>query len=211
MKTKNEELQFVHRFIPSSNTDDVTLFVLHGTGGDENDLLALAKAIRPTAAILSPRGKILENGMNRFFARLSPGVFDLTDLRKQTKELAEFINRATKKHSINPNQLVAVGYSNGANMAVNLMLNYPVLLCGAVLLRPLLPNKPSKIPDLSNQKILVLGGERDTLISPGQTKELIEYLRTTKAQLSVNWQSVGHELTQTDIAIAREWMQRTFK
>ena len=205
------ELGFVHRFVPAHSNDPVTFLVLHGTGGDENDLVPLAQSIRPSAGILSPRGKISENGLNRFFRRISPGEFDLKDLHNRTKELAGFVKNACAQYKMDSRQVVALGYSNGANTAANLLLNYPDTLCAAVLFRALLPDTPRQTPNLNGKKILVLSGKKDSLILPSQTKELMDYLKKTGARVTEHALETGHQLANQDIQIAREWMEKEFK
>ena len=125
------DLGFIHRYLPGRNAAGPVLLLLHGTGGDENDLIPLGQDLLPGAAILSVRGKVLENGMPRFFRRLAEGVFDQDDLRRRTEELGQFIDSARRQYSLSENRLIAVGYSNGANIAASLILREPDRLSGS--------------------------------------------------------------------------------
>src|SRR5947207_11707636 len=137
---------FIHDFVPGSSSR--TLLLLHGTGGNERDLIPLGRELDPNAALLSPRGKVLENGMPRFFRRLAEGVFDLEDLKYRTNELSDFVTAAGKHYGFATDQLVAVGYSNGANIAASMLLLRPQLLPSAILFRAMVPLHPQKDPDL---------------------------------------------------------------
>jgi phospholipase/carboxylesterase len=157
-----EELAgFKHRFVAGSGQEGATLLLLHGTGGNENDLLPLGRELLPGANLLSPRGKVLEHGMPRFFRRLAEGVFDEEDLKFRTEELAGFVKEASGRYDFDPDKLFAVGFSNGANIAASLLLMRPNLLRGAVLLRPMVPFEPEALPDLSGVRIFVAAGEMD--------------------------------------------------
>jgi predicted esterase len=203
-------LGFVHRFEPARNADNVIFIALHGTGGDESDLVGLCREIRPTAAIISPRGRVKEGPHNRFFRRTAQNVFDLADLEIQTRALAGFVSDAVTHYALSDKKRVAIGYSNGANMAVNVMLQYPTAFDGAILLRPLLPDEPAHTPDLSGKKILVLGGNDDSMIPPDRTRRLVEYLERTGCALETDWLDADHRLTPEDIATAKDWMKRYF-
>ncbi len=149
---------FVHQFLPG--TSDRTLLVLHGTGGDEEQLIPLGRELDPAAAILSPRGNVLENGNARFFRRLAEGVFDLEDLKAQTDALAAFVRAAASHYQFDLEKLVAVGYSNGANIAASILLRRPGLLSAAMLLRAMVPLIPEELPDLRRSRGLDRGRER---------------------------------------------------
>jgi predicted esterase len=180
------------------------LLLLHGTGGNENDLIDLGRQLLPGAAMLSPRGKVLENGMPRFFRRLAEGVFDLNDLVERTEELADFVE-ATVARRAPGKKVVAVGYSNGANIASSLLLLRPRLLAGAVLLRPMVPFAMQSVPDLSGVRVLIEAGSRDVVVPKDQPGALEETLRRAGAKVSLVWQDSGHQLTPPDIATARDW------
>jgi phospholipase/carboxylesterase len=199
------DLGFIHRFIPATQPGLPTLLLLHGTGGDENDLIPLAQQLLPGAALLSPRGKVLEHGMPRFFRRLAEGVFDLADLKLRTAELAEFIIAARKAYDVPAP--IAVGYSNGANIAASLLLSQPDALAGAVLFRAMLPFEPAQTPNLTGKRVLLVSGSSDQMIPAASTMRLAEVLQTAGAELTYKTLPTGHGLTQNDLIIAAQWLQ----
>jgi phospholipase/carboxylesterase len=199
-----EELGFVHRFFPGET--GVTLLLLHGTGGDEDDLVPLGRELAPGAAILSPRGKVSEYGAARFFRRLAEGVFDQEDLVTRTHELADFIQAAAQEYGFDPSKLVVVGYSNGANIAASLMLLHPGLLRAAVLLRAMTPFEPEEVPDLSGMPVFLAAGRGDRMIAPESTERLAELLREAGADLELRWHNTGHALTYEEVAEAKKWL-----
>jgi phospholipase/carboxylesterase len=202
-----EDLGFVHRFFPHDVSDPgVTLLVLHGTGGDENNLVSLGRELAPGAAILSPRGKVLEYGAPRFFRRLAEGIFDHEDLVFRTHELADFIEAAAKEYGFDLSRLVATGYSNGANIAASLMLLRPGLLWAAVLFRAMVPFEPEEMPDLSDMPVFMASGRRDQMISPETSERLAQILREAGADVDLRWRDTGHGLTYEEVAEAREWL-----
>ncbi|MFN2525179.1 MAG: alpha/beta hydrolase [Actinomycetota bacterium] len=201
---RSTDLGFVHRYIEGS--DPTTLLLLHGTGGNEDDLLPLGKRLLPDAHLLSPRGKVLENGMPRFFRRLAMGVFDIEDLKTQTHALAEFIDEAAQRYDLDRDEIIAVGYSNGANIAASLLLLHPHLLRRAGLLHAMLPFEPDVPPDLSQTSVLLTGARRDPYISPEQTEALGDLLRACGAQLTMEWQPAGHELTPAEVEALSDWI-----
>jgi predicted esterase len=173
------DLGFVHRYFPGES--GVTLLLLHGTGGDENDLVPLGRELAPGAAILSPRGKISEYGAARFFRRLAEGVFDHEDLVFRTHELAGFIEAAAEEYGLDLSRLVAAGYSNGANIAASLMLLHPGLLRAAILLRAMVPFEPEGKPDLSGMPVFLAAGRRDQMIPPQNTEPTLTCAGATRA------------------------------
>lgn len=184
------------------------LLLLHGTGGNENDLLPVGRLLRPGAALLSPRGEVLENGMPRFFRRLAPGVFDTEDLIRRTGDLADFITEQSGHHGLGP--LIAVGYSNGANIAASLLLLHPGLLAGAILFRAMVPLEPSPLPDLAAVPVLLLGGRQDTMIPAPETSRLADLLKASGASLTLEWNGGGHNLATNEFLLAREWLRNHF-
>jgi len=202
------ELGFIHRFVPAKRSGAQTLLVLHGTGGDETDLLPLANMIDPDAAILSPRGKTLENGMPRFFRRFAEGKFDIKDLKFRTAELADFVLLASKKYSFNLDSVVAVGYSNGANIAASLLLLRPETLSRAIFFRAMLPLTPEKLPDLSGKQVFISAGKRDTMIPREGTLALQNILEKAGAIVTMNWMDSTHSLMQAEVEKAREWLMK---
>lgn len=202
--TSIDDLGFVHRFDRSEGAN-VTLLLLHGTGGNEDDLVPLARSIAPHAHLLSPRGKVLENGAPRFFRRLAMGVFDVEDLITRTHELADFVQGATGTYEIDESRVFALGYSNGANIAAGLLLLRPELLGGAMLLKAMPPLDPEYLPDLSGIPVFVAGGRTDQMIAPAATHDLIELLSSCGAEVTAHWEPGGHEITPEDVAAASSW------
>ena len=196
------DLGFVHRFVPGSDAGRTPLLLLHGTGGDENDLLPLAARIAPGAALLSPRGKVLENGMPRYFRRLDEGVWDFDDLRQRTGELGDFLKAARAAYRIE--KPIAVGYSNGANIAWSLLLKEPDAFAGALLMRAMLPFDPRPLPDLNGVPVLLLAGSHDELIPLDQAGLLAALLGEAGADVSYEVVPAGHGLTPPDLQLAAE-------
>ena len=196
---------FVHRFVPGQGSS-MTLLLLHGTGGDEDDLLPIGRALAPGAALLSPRGKVIENGMPRFFRRLQEGVFDLEDLQFRAHELAGFVREAAGEYGFDPARVFAMGYSNGANIAAVELLLYPGLLSGAVLFRSMFAFAPEPLPKLPATPVLMLAGKRDPIISPALTEKLAGVLSQAGARVEVQWREAGHELTPQDFQAGKQWL-----
>ena len=197
-------LDFVHEFVPGSSKR--TLLLLHGTGGNEHDLIPLGREIDPAAAILSPRGKVLENGMPRFFRRLAEGVFDEEDLKRRTYELADFVGAAAQHYEFAADKIVAVGYSNGANIAASLLLLRPETLRAAVLFRAMVPLVPEKLPDLSSARLWIGAGNQDPIIPMSETQRLVELLRRARAEVTIRFVNAGHGLTNAEVETASLWL-----
>ena len=212
MHKKPHQLGFIHRFIPSNRkeakakTPLATLLLLHGTGGNEEDMIPLGHEIAPEAAILSPRGKVLEAGMPRFFRRLAEGVFDIEDLKFRTNELADFIENASKLYSFDLEYMIAVGYSNGANIASSLLLLRPEILSTAILFRPMVPFIPDTLQNLISKNILICAGEWDPIVPRQNTEKLLDIFKKAHTNVSIYWQKSGHELGQEEILTAKEWL-----
>lgn len=200
------ELGFIHQFIPAKRPGLPPLLLLHGTGGDEHDLIPLGERLSPGAALLSPRGKVSENGMPRFFRRLASGVFDLDDLKARTAELAQFIAQARGAYCLAAP--VALGFSNGANIAASLLLSQPAALSGAVLLRAMLPFEPQILPGLKNKPVLLLLGASDTMIPAASSQRLAAVLQSAGVRLTAKTLPAGHNLTQDDLVIAKNWLEQ---
>jgi phospholipase/carboxylesterase len=198
------DLGFIHRFIPGTDTTKPPLLLLHGTGGDENDLIPLAQRIAPGVTILSPRGKVLENGMPRFFRRSGEGQWDIEDFKRRTAELGEFVTRAREAYGIG--KPVAFGYSNGANVAWSLLLRQPGMFAGALLMRAMLPFDPRPLPDLGGVPVLMLTGRHDELIPPQQAGLLAALLGEAGAKATFEVLEAGHGLTEEDLKLAAEWL-----
>ena len=195
---------FIHEFVPGIS--ERILLLLHGTGGNEHDLIPLGRELDPNAALLSPRGKVLENGMPRFFRRLAEGVFDTEDLKKRTNELADFVAAAAKHYKLAADQIVAVGYSNGANIAASILLLRPEILHAAILFRAMVPLVPDSLPDLSSVRVWIGAGKFDQIVPTPETKHLVELLRGSRADVTIRFLEAGHELTGDDVDAAREWL-----
>ncbi len=201
------ELGFVHRYIPASDAASArTLLLLHGTGGDENDLLPLGKLLDPAANLLSLRGNVLENGMPRFFRRLAEGVFDIPDLLQRAQDLADFVPSAASAYGFDPNQVTAAGFSNGANIAAALLLLHPGVLRSAVLFHPMVPLVPERLPDLSGTRVFIGAGRHDPIAPPAETERLAALLRQAGADVTVHWQTGGHGLGREEAEAAHAWL-----
>lgn len=183
------------------------LFLLHGTGGDEHDLLPLAAHIDETAAVLSVRGDVSENGMNRFFKRLREGVFDEEDLIMRTHNMANFLEEAAKNHRFDKKQLIAIGYSNGANLAGSLLFHHGEVLPKAVLMHPMVPRKDVILPDLTGVKVLITAGINDPLCPKFETQLLLEKLREAGAEVTLHWFSAGHQISREEIDAVKTWVE----
>jgi phospholipase/carboxylesterase len=203
--TNLQALGFTHVFEPGDS--DWTLLLLHGTGGDEHDLVPIGRRLAPRAALLSPRGKVLESGMPRFFRRLAVGQLDIPDLLARTDDLATFVTAATDAYELNPARIVAVGFSNGANIAASLLLRHAGLLRGAALLRAMLPYEPESAPRLAGTDVLIAAGQGDPYSSPEQTRRLAEILRDSGADVAVHVEpGAGHNLGPGDLRRLTEWV-----
>jgi phospholipase/carboxylesterase len=195
---------FIHEFVPGASNR--TLLLLHGTGGNERDLIPLGRELNASAGLLSPRGKILENGMPRFFRRLAEGVFDLEDLKNRTNELADFVAAAAQHYGFDSDNVIAVGYSNGANIAASMLLVRPEILHGAVLFRAMVPLVPENLPDLSSVLVWIGAGGEDPIIPTSETQRLVELLRSAGADVTLRFFNAGHALTSSDVETARHWL-----
>lgn len=185
-----------------------TLLLLHGTGGDENDLVPLGRLIRPGAALLGPRGEVSENGQLRFFRRLAPGIFDEEDLVRRTHQLADFVeDQGERKHL---GKIIAVGYSNGANIAASMLLLRPGVLSGAILLRAMVPIEPPHPPDLGEIPVLIIAGKHDEMMTVDQPQCLAALLLNAGAEVTLDWQETGHTLGSSDFRKAAQWLGENF-
>src|SRR6266568_541330 len=195
---------FIHEFVPGSSAR--TLLLLHGTGGNERDLVPIGRELDPNASLLSPRGQVLENGMPRYFRRLAEGVFDLEDLKKRTHELADFVVSAVAHYKIDIENMIAVGYSNGANIAASILLLRPEMFPAAILFRAMVPLVPETQPDLSSVRVWIGAGSSDPIVPASETKQLSELLRAAGADVTIRFFQSGHELTADDVDVARQWL-----
>jgi phospholipase/carboxylesterase/glyoxalase family protein len=203
------DLGFVHRYLPGDDESGPTVLLLHGTGGNEEDLIPLGETLAPGAGFLSPRGKVSEYGAPRFFRRLAEGVFDHEDLLFRTHELAEFVEAAAEEYGFDPSKLVAVGYSNGANVAASTILLHPGLLRAAVLFRAMVPFEPDVTPDLSGTPIFMAAGRMDRIIPPDNAQRLADILLEAGADVDLRWRDTGHPLTYEEVREAKAWLAGT--
>lgn len=208
------ELTFEHIYRPAPldgargrpHAHAPTLLLLHGTGGDEHDMIPLG-GLMPGANLLSPRGQVLENGMPRFFRRLAEGVFDIDDLKARAAGLADFVTAAAAHYAFDPSRVVAMGYSNGANIASALLLLRPGVLKGAVLFRAMVPLEPEPLPALPATRVMISNGEVDPIVSREETERLARLLQRAGANVEVHWQPAGHQLMPGDFSVAKAWLQ----
>ncbi|WML26168.1 alpha/beta hydrolase [Neobacillus sp. OS1-33] len=197
-----------HIFNKGKNPTKPTLFLLHGTGGNELDLLPLAGMIDDEANVLSVRGNVLENGMPRFFRRLAEGVFDEEDLIFRTKELNEFLDEAAEKYGFDRDNIMAIGYSNGANIAASLLFHYQHALKGAILHHPMVPRRGMDLPDLSGKTVFIAAGTNDPICSPTESTDLQSLLEKANAKVEIHWENRGHQLTMQEVEAAAQWYRK---
>ncbi|MBD3861126.1 alpha/beta hydrolase [Bacillus sp. 28A-2] len=199
-----------HLFRKGKNEQRPVLLLLHGTGGTEHDLLPLAEVVDPDASVLSVRGSVLENGMPRFFRRLAEGIFDEQDLIERTKELYTFIGEAADEHGFDRHNVVAIGYSNGANIAGSLLFHYGDALKGAILHHPMVPRRGVSLPSLAGKQVFIAAGENDPMCRPEESQELEQLLQEAGASVTLHWENRGHQLTKEEVDAAALWYRRQF-
>ncbi|MET0961148.1 MAG: alpha/beta hydrolase [Psychrobacillus psychrotolerans] len=199
-----------HIFHKGEDSSRPTLLLLHGTGGNEHDLVGLGKEIDTAASILSVRGNVLENGMPRFFKRLAEGVFDLEDLQFRTEELKRFIDDAAIKYEIDRDNIVAIGYSNGANIAANLLFEFENVLKGAILHHPMVPRRGVEIPEMQETPVFIGAGKNDHMCPATESEDLRDLLQGVGAEVELYWHAYGHQLTQDEVQAAKQWYQAKF-
>jgi len=198
----------VHLWEPPSEKGGPTLLLLHGTGGDEGDLMPLGRRMLPGAGLLGVRGNVLEHGAPRFFRRLAEGIFDMEDLHGRTAELVDFVEAAAERYGFERGRLYAVGFSNGANVAASLMLSRPRVLAGAILLRAMVPFEPDPVPGLEGRAVLIGAGRMDPIVPVAQAERLAAIFRNAGVDTTLEWQDAGHQLTPRDIRAAEGWLAR---
>jgi phospholipase/carboxylesterase len=197
-----------HIFNKGKDSAKPTFLMLHGTGGNELDLLPLAGMIDDEASVLSVRGNVLENGMPRFFRRLAEGVFDEEDLIFRTKELNEFLDEAAVKYDFDRDNIIAIGYSNGANIAASLLFHYQDALKGAILHHPMVPRQGMELPDLTGKHVFIAAGTNDPICSPLESAELQSLLEQANANVALHWEHRGHQLTKEEVEAAADWYRK---
>ncbi|WP_209121233.1 alpha/beta hydrolase [Alkalihalobacillus sp. BA299] len=197
-----------HIFNQGKDPSKPTLLLLHGTGGNELDLLPLAGMIDDETSVLSVRGNVLENGMPRFFRRLAEGVFDEEDLIFRTKELNQFLDEAAEKYHFDRENIIAIGYSNGANIAASLLFHYKNALNGAILHHPMVPRRGIELPDLTGKSVFIAAGTNDPICSPMESSELQSLLEKANAKVDLHWENRGHQLTAEEVETAAKWYRK---
>ena len=203
-------MDYSHRFLPAKETPPRrVLLLLHGTGGNENDMIPLGRDVDPSAAILSLRGNVLENGMPRFFRRLAEGVFDEEDVIRRANELADFVGVAAAKYSFDLGSLTAVGYSNGANVAAAVLLLRPGVLTRAILFRAMVPLTPATQPSLTGTSVLICSGKHDPIVPVENVERLAAMLRQARADVTLRFEEAGHQLVFAEIADAKKWLRES--
>lgn len=200
-----------HIFKEGTDKNKPVLLLLHGTGGNENDLLPLADIVDPTASVLSVRGNVLENGMPRFFKRLAEGVFDIEDLIFRTNELNQFLEDAAKEYQFDRNNIVAIGYSNGANIAASLLFHYADALKGAILHHPMVPRRGIELPNLEGKNVFIAAGVNDPICPQQESIDLQALLESAGASVEVKWENFGHQLTMSEVQAAKAWYESNLK
>lgn len=199
-----------HIFQQGTNKDKPVLLLLHGTGGDERGLLQLAEMVDSEASVLSVRGNVSENGMPRFFRRLAEGVFDEEDLIFRTNELNDFLDEAAEKYEFDRNNIVAIGYSNGANIAASLMFHFKDALHGAILHHPMIPRRNVELPNLSGKNVFIAAGTNDPMCAPEEAEGLEKLLTNAQADVHMHWENNGHQLTMSEVEAAHAWYKNRF-
>ncbi len=200
-----------HIFHRGKNLDKPTLLLLHGTGGNEQDLLPIADHIDRAASVLSVRGNVLENGMPRFFRRVAEGVFDEEDLIFRTNELNDFLDKAAEEYDFDRKNIVAIGYSNGANIAASLLFHFQDALKGAILHHPMVPRRGINLPDLSGKSVFIASGTNDPICPPEESRELLSLLEKANADVKIHWEDRGHQLTNQEVDAASVWYSALYE
>lgn len=203
-------MEHQHIYRKGTSAEAPTLLLLHGTGGNEEDLLPLAEMVSPESNVLGVRGNVLENGMPRFFRRLAEGVFDVEDLVKRTQELHAFLDWAAEEYDFDRSRIVAIGYSNGANIAASLLFHRGDALQGAILHHPMVPLRDKTLPDLSGVPVFIAAGRRDPICPPQETEDLHELLSGAGADVKLHWENGGHQLSRSEVGMASSWFKEKF-
>ncbi|SDJ68684.1 alpha/beta hydrolase [Sediminibacillus albus] len=202
----------MHHFYQEGKYEDGPVFLLlHGTGGSEKDLLPIASMIDEHASVLGVKGNVSENGMARFFRRIREGVFDEEDLIERTAELHAFLDEAAEKYRFDRSKIVAVGYSNGANIAASLLFHYETSLNSAILFHPMVPRRGIELPDLAGTPIFIGAGTNDPIINSKETEELAQTLTAANASVDLHWDNMGHQLSENEVLQAKSWYSEHIK
>jgi phospholipase/carboxylesterase len=196
-----------YRFEKGTDESGPVLLLLHGTGGNEHDLIPVGRLVAPEAHLVSPRGNVSENGALRFFRRLAEGVFDMEDLAQRTGDLLRFLDAAATRHGFTTDRVIALGFSNGANIAASMMLTDPARLRHGILLRSMVPFEPKTVPDMKGSSALIAAGRTDRMIPGPQTERLAELMRSAGARVELKWYDAGHTLTSADVNDARNYVK----
>lgn len=199
-----------HIYKAGTDLNKPVLLLLHGTGGTEQDLLPLAEIVDPEASVLSVRGNVLENGMPRFFRRLAEGIFDEEDLIFRTKELHDFLDEAAKEYAFDRNNIIAIGYSNGANIAASLLFHYEDSLKGAILHHPMVPRRGIELPNLKELNVFIAAGVNDPICPQQESIELQQLLEEAGASIELHWENRGHQLTMSEVQAAKQWYEQKY-
>lgn len=203
-----QALKYIYQ--PANQPNAPTLLLLHGTGGNETDLLSLAANFNQPLNVLSVRGNVSEHGMPRFFKRLGMGIFDEKDLSFRTAELVHFLTETAQKENFELNKIIALGYSNGANIAGAVLVGYPELLAGAIVFRPMQPYQQLPTFQSNGQPLLLTSGKFDSTVNPTATRGYVSALREGGYQAEHSELGTGHQLTQEDLALAVNWYHKNF-
>jgi predicted esterase len=203
-----ENLSYIHTYEPGQGEgQDATLFLLHGTGGDEDALSGLGRMLLPGANQLRPRGNVREQGMARFFRRFAEGILDIDDLKQRTNELADFLLRASEVYGFDGRQVIVAGFSNGANIASSMLLLRPEVLRAAILLHPMFTFEPQSLPDLRSKPIFIGAGRFDPLVPSAQTEQVADLFKRAGAPLQLFWHNGGHEVSLEEVKAAKAWIE----
>ncbi|MFC3804002.1 alpha/beta hydrolase [Cohnella sp. GCM10012308] len=197
----------IHIFEPGTSPNAPTLLLLHGTGGSERDLVGVGRMLNPEAALLGVRGNVSERGMARFFRRIAEGVFDEADLIARTAELNAFVDESAIQYGFDRHNVIAVGYSNGANIAASLLYHHQDALKGAVLFHPMVPRRGIALPDLAGVPVFIGAGRNDPLCTMAESEELAAALGAAGAKVDTHWENGGHQLSRTEVEAAAAWLR----
>ncbi|MCZ0717525.1 alpha/beta hydrolase [Aerococcus kribbianus] len=201
-------MSYTYRYIPSDKENANTLLLLHGTGGNENDLLDIGRFIDPNANLLSLRGNEPENGMNRFFKRLAPGQFDEENLKYHVQDLYTFIADLAQEKKFDVNRIIPLGYSNGANLIAASLYSYANPYSAALLLHPMVPFADGPKEKLDKSQIFIAAGNNDPICAPEESQQLTKEIEEMGGEVNLHWETAGHSITSDELRAAKEWYER---